>query len=159
MSQNPPFVSETREERVSTREAGGPGVAPTGDERASDGESGMPRSTAASAVVTRTSIYDGGPAYRGIQFVWFLLGLTELIIGLRVLFRALGATDTGFVSFINGLGGALAAPFRGIASYTANSGNVIEIGSLIAMAVYLLAAFLVFKLVRIATAPRTPVAA
>lgn len=149
MSESQPFVSETREERVSTN----PASAPAAD------ESAAARSPSASAAVTRTSVYAGGPAYRGIQLVWFLLGLTELIIGLRVLFRALGAADTGFISFINGLGGALTAPFRGIANYTTGSGNVIEIGSLIAMVVYLLAAFLVFKLVHIATAPRTPVAA
>jgi hypothetical protein len=154
-----PFVSETREERVSTSQPTALGVTPTGQERASAGESAMPVSPTENAVVTRTSVYAGSPAYRGIQFVWFLLGLTELIIGLRVLFRALGATDTGFVSFINGLGGALAAPFRGIANYTTGNGNVIEIGSLIAMGVYVLAAFLVFKLVRIAAAPRTPAAA
>jgi len=158
MSESSPFVSETREERVSTSQPSAPGVTQTGEQRASAGESAMPVSPSRSAVVTRTSVYAGGPAYRGIQFVWFLLGLTELIIGLRVLFRALGAADTGFISFINGLGGALAAPFRSITNYT-TGGTVIETGSLIAMVVYLLAAFLVFKLVRIATAPRTPAAA
>ena len=159
MSQSPPLHTETRQERVSTSQAGTPGVAETPADRTPTGESGIPADQTGSAVVTRTDMYAGSPAYRGIQFVWFLLGLTELVIGLRVLFRALAAADTGFVSFMNGLGGALAAPFRGIANYTTGSGNVIEIGSLIAMVVYLLAAFLVFNLVRIATAPRTPAAA
>jgi hypothetical protein len=132
-----PHFEETVEQRVST--AGSTTQDPQGG----------------SASTTRTSVVSGGdPAFRGVQFVWFLLGLTDLVIGLRVLFKAMAATDTGFVSFIYGLGGALAAPFLGIANVTSGK-TVIEVGGLIAMAVYLLAAFLVFKLIRIATTPRT----
>jgi hypothetical protein len=131
---SPEFVTETRTERMAVATPAGPG------------------SPAGSAMVDRTTMFSGDPAYRGVQMVWVLLGITELIIGLRVLFRALNATDTGFVSFIHGFGGALAAPFRGIANWTSGT-TVVEVGSIIAMGVYVLAAFLVIKLVRIATAP------
>jgi hypothetical protein len=53
---------------------------------------------------------------------------------------------------VYGLGGALVAPFRGIANYTSGT-TVIEVGSLIAMVVFFLAALLVVKVVRIAVAP------
>jgi hypothetical protein len=107
------------------------------------------------AVARRRTMVAGDPSYRMVQTVWFLLGLVEAIIGLRVVFRAAAANDTGFVSFIYGLSAPLVAPFRGITADYASRGNVVEIGSLIAMLVYLIAAYLVVKLVRILTAPRT----
>lgn len=103
----------------------------------------------------RRTMVAGDPSYRVVQTVWFLLGLVEAIIGLRVIFRAAAANDTGFVSFIYGLSAPLVAPFRGITADYASRGNVVEIGSLIAMLVYLIAAYLVVKLVRILTAPRS----
>jgi hypothetical protein len=100
------------------------------------------------------SVISGDPAFRVVQTVWFLLGLVEAIVGLRVIFRAAAAVETGFVSFIYALSGPLVTPFRGITPDYVNRSNVVEIGSLIAMLVYLIAAYLVVKLVRIATAPR-----
>jgi hypothetical protein len=131
---SPEFVTETRTERTAV---------------ATPAAQGQPAGT---VQVDRTTMFAGDPAYRGVQMVWVLLGITELFIGLRVMFRALNSTDTGFVSFVYGLGGAFAAPFRGIANWTSGT-TVIEVGSLIAMAVYVLAAFLVIKVVRIATSP------
>jgi hypothetical protein len=139
-SESPTFVSETRAERMVVATPAEPG------------------SPAGSTMATRTTMFSGDPAYRGVQMVWFLLGVTELIIGLRVVFRALGATDTGFVSLIYGLGGALVAPFRGIPNWTSGT-TVVEVGSIVAMVVYLLAAYLVIKLVRIVAAPHRPAAA
>lgn len=102
----------------------------------------------------RRTVVSGDPAFRVVQTVWFLLGLVEAIMGLRVIFRAAAANDTGFVSFIDGLSAPLVAPFRGIVADYVNRANVVEIGTLIGMLVYALAAYLVVKLVRIATAPR-----
>ena len=136
-NESPTSVTEARSERTVVGTPAGAG------------------SAAGSSEVTRTTTFSGDPAYRGVQMVWALLGATELVIGLRVMFRALAATDTGFVSFIYGLGGALTAPFRGIANWTSGT-TVVEVGSLIAMAVYVLVAFVMVKLVHIAAAPRRP---
>jgi uncharacterized protein YggT (Ycf19 family) len=103
----------------------------------------------------RRTMVMGDPSFRVVQTVWFLLGLVEAIIGLRVILRAAAANDTGFVSLIYGLSEPLVAPFRGITADYVSSGIVVEIGSLIAMLVYLIAAYLVVKLVRIVTAPRS----
>jgi hypothetical protein len=94
------------------------------------------------------------PDFRMVQTVWWLLAVVEAIIGLRVVFRALAAVDTGFVSVIYAVSDPLVAPFRGIVTDYARRGNVIEVGSLIAMGVYLLAAVLVVRLLRIVVAPR-----
>jgi hypothetical protein len=106
-------------------------------------------------VQRRRTLVAGDPSFRAVQTVWFLLSVVEAFIGLRVVFRAAAAADTGFVSFIYGVSAALVAPFRGITTDYANRGNVVEIGSIIAMVVYLIAAYLVVKLVRIVTAPRS----
>lgn len=103
----------------------------------------------------RRTVVSGDPSFRIVQTVWFVLGLVEAIIGLRVVFRAAAANDTGFVSFIYGLSAPLVAPFRGITADYVSRANVVEIGSLIGMLVYLIAAYLVVKLVRITTAPRS----
>ena len=94
------------------------------------------------------------PAFRAVQTVWWLLGVVEAIIGLRVLFRAVAAVDTGFVSFIYAVSDPLVAPFRGIVADYVRRGNVVETGSLIAMGVYVIAAVLVVRLLRIVMAPR-----
>lgn len=94
------------------------------------------------------------PAFRMVQTVWWVLGVVEAIIGLRVLFRALAAVDTGFVSVISGVSDPLVSPFRGIVADYVRGGNVLEVGSLIAMGVYLLAAALVVRLLRIVISPR-----
>jgi uncharacterized protein YggT (Ycf19 family) len=96
------------------------------------------------------------PAFRVVQLVWFLLGIVEAIIALRVILAALPANHVGFVSFINAVSDPLVAPFRGITADYVRGNHVVEIGALIAMLIYLFAAYLVVKLVRIATAPRSP---
>ena len=97
------------------------------------------------------------PGYRAVQTVWLLAALTETIIGLRVLFHAVGANrETIVVRFIDFISAPLLAPFSGIVQdYRLGNGGMLEISSLITMAVYLVAAFMVAKAVRIVTAPRT----
>jgi hypothetical protein len=101
----------------------------------------------------RRTVIGGDPAFRPVQLVWFLLGLVEGFVGLRVILHAAAAHDVGFVSFINAVSGPLVAPFEGITPDWVKGGNVVEIGSLIAMLVYAIAAYLAVKLVRIATTP------
>lgn len=98
------------------------------------------------------------PGYRAVQMIWLLLTVAEAFVGLRVIFRAVRANpDAGFVRFVDTVAGALAAPFHPIVADTRLSGGgVLEIGSLIAMAVFLVAALLLVRLVRILTAPRVP---
>ncbi len=178
MTENPAFADERRDQGVSGAASTPPTVPSDGDtttrsivtsesptlvtearaERTVVGTPSGPSLQAGSAVVDHTTTFSGDPAYREVQMVWVLLGVTELVIALRVMFRALASTDTGFVSFIYGLGGALVAPFRGIANWTTGT-TVVEVGSIIGMGVYLLAAFLVIKVVHIVAAPHRPGAA
>lgn len=110
-----------------------------------------------SATVRRRSVL-AEPGYRVVQMIWLLLTAAEAFVGLRVIFRAVRANpDAGFVRFVDTVAGALVAPFHPIVDdRRLNGGGMLEIGSLIAMAVFLVAALLLVRLVRILTAPRVP---
>ncbi|MDB5068576.1 MAG: hypothetical protein JWM18_5010 [Chloroflexi bacterium] len=107
--------------------------------------------------VRRTTVLTE-PGYRAVQLVWLLLTVAEAFVALRVIFRAVSANPAaGFVRFVDTVAGALASPFQPIvADVRLGSGGVLEIGSLIAMAVFLAAALVLVRLIRILTAPRPP---
>ena len=141
MMDQPPVVTDVRHEEVGGTEV--PGRA---------GYAAAP----ATAGYTRTTAVAYDPAWRAIQLVWFLEGLAEFIVGLRVIFKAIAANaDAGFVRFIYDISTPLVAPFRPIVSdYRLGNGGVLEISSLIAMLVFLVLTYLVVRLVRALSAPR-----
>jgi hypothetical protein len=107
--------------------------------------------------VRRTTVLTE-PGYRAVQLVWLLLTVAEAFVALRVIFRAVSANPVaGFVRFVDTVAGALVSPFQSIvADVRLGSGGILEIGSLIAMAVFLAAALVLVRLIRILTAPRPP---
>jgi hypothetical protein len=98
------------------------------------------------------------PGYRAVQLVWLLLTVAEAFVALRVIFKAVSANPSaGFVNLVDAVAGALVAPFHPIvADARLGGGGVLETGSLIAMAVFLAAALVLVRLIRILTAPRMP---
>src|SRR5579859_38830 len=89
------------------------------------------------------------------RMTWFVLGVVDVLIALRFVFRFLGASqDSSFVAFIYSLTEPLIAPFSGIFRSFAANGNVFEPESLVAMIVYALIAWGVVALIRIISAPR-----
>lgn len=142
---------EVREERVAT--GGAPGYA------APPGTVAPGTAPAAGASYYRSGVYPVG--YRAVQLIWLIVGVVNAILALDFIFRAAGAHDTGFVSFIEGIGAALAAPFDGIFNnVVANGRYMLRWSDLVAIAIYSLIAWGVTKLVRIiATSDRgTPAA-
>jgi hypothetical protein len=98
------------------------------------------------------------PGYRAVQLVWLMLTVAEAFVALRVIFKAVNANPSaGFVDLVAAVAGALVAPFHPIvADARLGGGGVLETGSLIAMAVFLAAALVLVRLIRILTAPRMP---
>jgi uncharacterized protein YggT (Ycf19 family) len=109
-------------------------------------------------VTTRRPVYATPvPGYvRAIQFVWFLAGLVDVLVGLRFLFKLFGgSTASPFVALLYSLTAPLVAPFRGIFPETGTSGFVFEPSALVAMVVYPLIAWGIVSLIRILSQRRT----
>lgn len=87
--------------------------------------------------------------------IWLLLGVLEVIIGMRVVLKVLAANpDNGFANFIYRVARVFVWPFFGlVAEPTSTSGSVLEVGSIIAMVVYLLIAWGITRLVYLVMKP------
>lgn len=86
------------------------------------------------------------------RVVWFIAGLMSIIIALRFVLLLLGANQgAGFTDFVYSLSAPLVAPFVGIFGEPSYSVSVFEISSLLAIAVYILIAWGIAKLITLAS--------
>ena len=90
-----------------------------------------------------------------IRAVWLFFGVLIALIGIRILFLALGANEgNGIVDAIYGITEPLVAPFRGIFAQPAGT-PVVEIASLLSIIFFVLVAALIVAIVRAVTGKRT----
>jgi hypothetical protein len=89
--------------------------------------------------------YYDGAVFRVLNF---LLGLITLFLGLRILFRLVGANpETPFVQWIYSLSGILTAPFAGIFPNQSANGAVLDVVAMVALIMYAIAIYLIASLV------------
>lgn len=123
------FAVDRREETVSTQQ---PGYASTEK---------MTRDVAAERRIMFFQI---------IRIVWTILGLLEILLGLRFFLKLIAANaQSGFGSLIYGVSGVFTAPFAGLVTTPVSGGTVLEVTTLIAMAVYALFFWIVVRVIRI----------
>jgi len=73
------------------------------------------------------------------RIVWLVAIILEILIGFRVFLKVIAANPaSGFASFIYAVTAPFLAPFAGLTSTPSANGAVLEISSIIAMAVYAL---------------------
>ncbi len=88
--------------------------------------------------------------FRVYQGIWYVLGIVETIIALRIFLKASGANpESGFVSFVYGLSQPLVFPFSGMFRTVVEGDFSFELSSFVAGIVYLLIATGVVELFQI----------
>lgn len=94
--------------------------------------------------------------FRFYQVIWYVLGIIEVLLGFRMLLKALGANPfSAFVTIIYALSDPLALPFQGIFRATVTGGSVFEWSTIFAAAVYALIAYGLVELFQLVK-PVTP---
>lgn len=87
---------------------------------------------------------------RATQLIWLLFGIVEVLIGLRVLLKLIGANPSNaFATFIYNAAGLFVGPFLTLTGSPAAGGMVLEIASIIAMLIYLLLGWVVLRIARV----------
>jgi uncharacterized membrane protein len=87
-----------------------------------------------------------------VRILYTILGLLEILLGMRFVLKLMAANAaSGFGSFIYGITSVFVAPFLGLIATPASGGAVLEVTTLIAMAVYALLFWLLVRGLEILT--------
>jgi hypothetical protein len=88
--------------------------------------------------------------FRSWMVIWYILAVIEIILGLRIIFKALGANPfSGFVSLIYSISDVLLLPFSGIFPSSVSGNSVIEWSTIIAAVIYALIAWGIVNLIHL----------
>jgi len=89
-------------------------------------------------------------SYRGQNVIYYILGVIESLLGLRLLFKLLGANpSSGFVNFLYSLTRIFISPFVGIFKTVSTAESVFEPATAVAMVIYALIAYGIASLLRL----------
>jgi hypothetical protein len=87
------------------------------------------------------------PLYRGVQIVWYILGILEVLLAFRFFLKLAGANPgAGFTDFIYAFSYPFAAPFLDVFRISQVDGKVFEWTTLLAMVVYWIIAYGISRL-------------
>lgn len=82
--------------------------------------------------------------------IYYIAGVIEALLGLRLIFKLLGAsTGSGFVNFLYSLTRVFILPFIGIFRTVSSVGSVFEPATAVAMVIYFLIAYGIVSMLRI----------
>ena len=122
-----------------------------------------PSATSVSSVEQRTTYVPSAAEERLAsirrirQIVYFVASAIALVILMRFALLLLGANpDNAFANFVYGVSGVFVAPFNTLFGEPAFGNSVLEISSLVAIAVYYLIAWGFMRIVTLTTAPSDP---
>jgi uncharacterized membrane protein len=85
------------------------------------------------------------------RIIWTILGILEILLALRFVLKLIAANpNSGFAVFMYGITGVFIAPFTGLVTTWSSGETILEVTTLIAMAVYALFFWVVVRVIRIA---------
>lgn len=105
-----------------------------------------------SKVSTNSEVQDQ-QVNRGNAWIWYIVGIVDVLLVLRLLFHMFGASATGFTSFLYSSTGPLVAPFRGIITAPTVDGSYFDTAAIVAIIVYLLVGWGISKLIDLSMRP------
>jgi uncharacterized membrane protein len=77
--------------------------------------------------------------YQITRLIWTLLAVLEIVLSLRFLLKLIGANAaSGFGSFVYGITAIFVKPFAGLISTWTAGDSILEVNTLVAMAIYAL---------------------
>lgn len=86
------------------------------------------------------------------RILWSILGFVEIMLGLRIVLKLLGANpDSGFGTFIYGITGLFVMPFTGLIPNWGSGEAILETTTLVAMLVFALLCWGIVYIDRIAS--------
>ncbi len=88
--------------------------------------------------------------FRTYQVIWYILGVIEVFLGLRLLLRFMGANpNSPFADFVYNVSYIFAAPFLTLFGNTDVGGSVLEWSTAFAMLIYWLIALGIVKVLQL----------
>jgi uncharacterized membrane protein YphA (DoxX/SURF4 family) len=116
-----------------------------------------PVTPVAAVTTSRTAIHrEGGYDDQVVAVIWWIVGLIEILIGIRLLLKLFGANPaSAFVSFMYNLTWPLVAPFHGIFNTTQEGRSIFEPESIVAMLIFLLIGWGIISLMRLLSRPHS----
>ncbi len=109
--------------------------------------------TSTSARVQTGSEAQDAQADRGNAWIWYIVGIIDLLLAFRIVFSLLGARSVGFANLIHTVTTPLVAPFRGIFHSPQIEGAYFDTASLVAIIAYILLGWIIARLIDLATRP------
>jgi hypothetical protein len=92
-------------------------------------------------------------ANRGNAWIWYIAGVIDLLIALRLIFKLFGAHPVGFADFLYRITAPFVAPFTGIFPAPTVEGSYFETAALVAIVVYAIIAWIIARLIDVAARP------
>jgi len=90
---------------------------------------------------------------RGNAWIWYIIGIIDLLLVLRLILSMFGARTVGFAAFIYNITSPLVAPFRGIFPNSIGNGSYFDMAALVAIIVYILVGWAISRLIDLVTRP------
>lgn len=110
----------------------------------------QPGYTSSEQVVQDVAAERRNSGFQLSRIIWTLLGILEILLALRFVLKLIAANpNSGFAQFIYSITGPFLAPFAGLTATPATGGVVLEVTTLIAMAVYALFVWIVVALLQV----------
>lgn len=88
--------------------------------------------------------------YQVTRIIWTILGILEILLGMRFMLKLIAANaGSGFAVFIYGITGPFLAPFTGLVATPVSGGTILEVTTLIGMAVYALFFWVIVRVIQV----------